>query len=80
MAEAKETRTEEEAQEGGIVAMADAVVHPRAVVVHAEDAAVALPAVVRAGWLRPATLVAETRRAALLFHLRAGVQAITERL
>lgn len=62
-------RTEEEEQEGLVVAVADAVVDPGAVVVHAQDTPAAGAAVVRPRRLRPPALLAEARAAVLLLHL-----------
>jgi hypothetical protein len=58
-------RTDEEQQEGLVVAVADAIIYPGAVVVHAQHAARAHAAVVRARRLRPLALLAEAHAAAL---------------
>ena len=56
-----EGRTEKKLEEDAIVAVAHAAVDPGAVVVHAQHAAPAQPAVVRTGRLVPRTLGAEAR-------------------
>mmetsp|Transcript_17526 Transcript_17526/g.44515 ORF Transcript_17526/g.44515 Transcript_17526/m.44515 type:complete len:322 (-) Transcript_17526:244-1209(-) len=60
---------DEEEEEGLVVAMANAVVHPGAVMVHAEHASLADAAVVAARWLGKLALLAETCAAALLLDL-----------
>lgn len=51
-------RTDEEEEEGSVVVVPDAVVYPHAVVVHAQDAAVAHAAMMRARWLVLGALLA----------------------
>ncbi len=61
----EEGRTEQEQQEGLIICVADTVVDPGAVVVHAQHTALAHSAVVAARRLVPAALLAESRCPAL---------------
>ena len=58
-------RTQEEQQEGFVVAVADAVVDPGAMVAHAQHTPLAQAAVVAAGRLVPVALLAESHHAAL---------------
>ena len=61
-------RTDEEVEEGAVVAMAHAAVDPGAVMVHAQHAAPAKPTVVSARRLVPLALGAEARFPALRTH------------
>jgi len=62
------SRTYEEQQESLVVAVADAVVDPRAVVAHAQHAALAYAAVVAPGRLVALALLAEPYRPTLRFN------------
>ena len=62
---AKGGRTEEEEEEGLVVGVPHAIVDPGAVVVHAQHAPLAHPAVVRPGRLGLPALLAEPHQAAL---------------